>query len=75
MLDARFSGFMEFVGIANVAFMDGHVESVSVTGGGNMNSPSYWPQSAKDLQQKKKIGYLTFQSGGDDLQGPSYRPQ
>jgi prepilin-type processing-associated H-X9-DG protein/prepilin-type N-terminal cleavage/methylation domain-containing protein len=42
-------------GLANVAFLDGHVEPLSEVA---FPSPSYWPQSANDLRAKLKIGYL-----------------
>lgn len=64
--------FRHTSGIANVCFMDGHVEGLSMVQG---NLPSSWPQSAVDLANEKKIGYLTLQSWGDDLQGPAYRPE
>jgi prepilin-type processing-associated H-X9-DG protein/prepilin-type N-terminal cleavage/methylation domain-containing protein len=42
-------------GLANVAFLDGHVEPLSEVA---FPSPSSWPQSANDLRAKLKIGYL-----------------
>jgi len=57
--------------IANVAFLDGHVEGVS---GPKGPLPDYWPQDAKDLAIRLKIGYLTETSGGtENLDGPLYR--
>jgi prepilin-type N-terminal cleavage/methylation domain-containing protein/prepilin-type processing-associated H-X9-DG protein len=59
-------------GIANVCFMDGHVDGLTMV---TENLPSYWPQDARALALERKIGYLTLQSWGDDLQGPAYRPE
>lgn len=59
-------------GVANVCFMDSHVEAIKLS---SAPLPSYWPQSAKDLANQKGVGYLTVQSWGDDLQGPAYKPQ
>lgn len=58
--------------LAMVCFMDGHVESANLS---SAPLPSYWPQAAKDLAAKRRIGYLTLRSWGDDLQGPAYKPQ
>jgi hypothetical protein len=52
--------------------MDGHVEGLTGVQG---NLPGHWPQSAIDLANQKKIGYLTHNSWGDDLQGAAYRPE
>jgi prepilin-type N-terminal cleavage/methylation domain-containing protein/prepilin-type processing-associated H-X9-DG protein len=41
--------------LANVAFLDGHVESLSAV---PFPSPSSWSQAAVDLQNKLHIGYL-----------------
>jgi prepilin-type processing-associated H-X9-DG protein/prepilin-type N-terminal cleavage/methylation domain-containing protein len=41
--------------IANVAFLDGHVETRQEVA---FPSPSYWPQAAIDLRGKLGIGYL-----------------
>ena len=58
--------------LAIVCFMDGHVETASLS---DAPLPSYWPPSAKALASERKIGYLTLRSWGDDIQGPAYRPQ
>jgi prepilin-type processing-associated H-X9-DG protein/prepilin-type N-terminal cleavage/methylation domain-containing protein len=42
-------------GLANVAFLDGHVETMTEVA---FPSPSWWPQSANDLRARLKIGYL-----------------
>jgi len=57
--------------IANVAFLDGHVEGIS---GPKGTLPDYWPQDAKDLAIRLKIGYLTETSRGEEnFDGPQYR--
>jgi prepilin-type processing-associated H-X9-DG protein len=42
--------------VANVAFLDGHVDALSEV---LVPSPSYWPTAANDLRRKLKIGYLS----------------
>jgi len=42
--------------IANVSFLDGHVEAMTEEFG---PSPASWSQAAKDLREKVKIGYLS----------------
>ncbi|MFN6127682.1 MAG: type II secretion system protein [Planctomycetota bacterium] len=56
--------------LAMVCFLDGHVESMRLS---TAPPPGHWPQSAKDLAAKQKIGYLTVKSWGDDVSGPVYR--
>lgn len=52
--------------IANVAFLDGHVEQrVEVS----VNPPVYWPVDAIKLKQRMRIGYLSESSV------PMYRPR
>jgi prepilin-type N-terminal cleavage/methylation domain-containing protein/prepilin-type processing-associated H-X9-DG protein len=41
--------------IANVAFLDGHIEGRAEVW---VDSPASWPQAAKDLRLKLSIGYL-----------------
>lgn len=41
---------------ATVGFLDGHVENMQES---QKDPPSYWPQDAKDLKKKLKIGYVT----------------
>lgn len=41
--------------VANVAFLDGHVEAVMEQ---DVAPPSYWPQDAIELKKKFRIGYL-----------------
>lgn len=45
--------------VANVSFLDGHVDAMSPAG---VPLPSYWPQDAKDLATKLVIDYLSDQS-------------
>jgi prepilin-type processing-associated H-X9-DG protein/prepilin-type N-terminal cleavage/methylation domain-containing protein len=42
-------------GLANVAFLDGHVEPLAEV---PLPSPASWPQAANDLRTKLHIGYL-----------------
>ncbi|GIW92559.1 MAG: hypothetical protein KatS3mg110_0600 [Pirellulaceae bacterium] len=42
--------------VANVAFLDGHVEAMREA---EVPPPAHWPQAARDLRQKLKIGYLS----------------
>ena len=58
-------------GVANVCFMDGHVDALTMADG---NWPGHWPQTALDMARTRKIGYLSLQSTGDDNEGPVYRP-
>ena len=57
--------------LANVAFLDGHVESIS--GPANVPLPAHWPEDARLLAEKFKIGYLTENSAGDSLDGAVYK--
>ncbi len=43
-------------GVANVSFLDGHVEAMSEE---HVPSSASWPQEAKDLREELKIGYLS----------------
>lgn len=60
-------------GVANVAFLDGHVEGLAEAGEApiphakNPNHPG-WDQAARDLRKKLKIGYL------DRVSIDTYRP-
>jgi prepilin-type processing-associated H-X9-DG protein/prepilin-type N-terminal cleavage/methylation domain-containing protein len=45
--------------VANVSFLDGHVDAMSPAG---VPLPSYWPQNAKDLAAELVIDYLSDQS-------------
>ena len=47
--------FRHSSGLANVAFLDGHVESMTEV---PFPSPAYWPQSANDLRTRLRVGYL-----------------
>ena len=42
--------------VANVSFLDGHVQAMSEE---FVPSPGYWPQEANDLRDKLNIGYLS----------------
>ena len=42
-------------GLANVGFLDGHVETQRMA---NVPLPAWWPQDAKDLAEKLRIGYI-----------------
>ena len=53
------------LGTANVAYLDGHVEGRTDAG---LAPPASWPQDAKDLRAKLKIGYVFNTSA------PNYRP-
>lgn len=64
---ARHSG-----NLAIVCYMDGHVETASLS---DAAMPGHWSQAARELARNKKIGYLTLRSWGDSLDGPAYRPQ
>jgi prepilin-type processing-associated H-X9-DG protein/prepilin-type N-terminal cleavage/methylation domain-containing protein len=57
--------FRHMGSIANVAFLDGHVESLLEA---KVPDPSSWPAEAKTLRAKLKIGYLF------DKSAPRYRP-
>jgi prepilin-type processing-associated H-X9-DG protein/prepilin-type N-terminal cleavage/methylation domain-containing protein len=48
--------FRHASGIANVAFLDGHVEGLQED---YVPPPPHWPQAARDLRQRLKIGYLS----------------
>lgn len=43
-------------GLANVGFLDGHVETARMA---NVPLPAWWPQEAKDLAQTYRIGYIS----------------
>jgi prepilin-type N-terminal cleavage/methylation domain-containing protein/prepilin-type processing-associated H-X9-DG protein len=45
--------------VANVSFLDGHVDSMTMAG---VPLPSYWPQDAIDLAKRIKIGYVSDRS-------------
>ena len=44
-------------GFANVAFMDGHIESVS--GPADVDFPVHWPSDARELAKLLRIGYVS----------------
>jgi prepilin-type processing-associated H-X9-DG protein len=46
-------------GVANVAYLDGHVEARSEE---FVASPAHWDQAANDLRQKMRLGYVSAQS-------------
>jgi prepilin-type N-terminal cleavage/methylation domain-containing protein/prepilin-type processing-associated H-X9-DG protein len=45
--------------VANVSFLDGHVEAMSMA---DVPLPSYWPQDAQDLARRLTVGYVAEQS-------------
>jgi prepilin-type processing-associated H-X9-DG protein len=47
--------FLHSPRLANVAFLDGHVEALTEV---PFPSPNYWPQASNDLRAKLAIGYL-----------------
>ena len=57
-------------GLANVAFLDGHVESVA--GPADIPLPSHWPDEAIVFAKLIQIGYLTSNSTGDSPSGIRY---
>lgn len=57
-------------GLASVAFMDGHVESVK--GPANVPLPAHWPMEAADLANQLQVGYLTEGNNGDSISGIQY---
>ncbi len=46
-------------GLANVGFLDGHVDTARMT---NVPLPASWPQDAKDLATRLRIGYISDKS-------------
>ena len=58
-------------GLANVAFLDGHVESVR--GPANVPLPSHWPEDAVELATRLQIGFVVESSAGDALEGAIYK--
>ena len=53
------SHFRHFRQVANVGFLDGHVESISYR---RDSAPGHWPTDAVQLKQKFKIGFLFAES-------------
>ena len=47
--------FRHFRQVANVGFLDGHVEQVAY---GDQPAPSFWPSDAVNLKRRYKVGYL-----------------
>ncbi|MEC9093254.1 MAG: DUF1559 domain-containing protein [Planctomycetota bacterium] len=59
------SHFRHFRQVANVGFLDGHVESITYR---DEPPRAYWPEAARQLKRKYKVGYLFEKST------PKYRP-
>ncbi|MEM7455273.1 MAG: DUF1559 domain-containing protein [Planctomycetota bacterium] len=58
-------------GLANVAFLDGHVESLR--GPANVSLPSHWPADAIELANRHQIGFVVESSVGTELDSPIYK--
>jgi prepilin-type processing-associated H-X9-DG protein/prepilin-type N-terminal cleavage/methylation domain-containing protein len=56
---APFTHFRHGGSVANVAYLDGHVEPKSEE---NVPSPSHWDQAANDLRKQMQLGYLSASS-------------
>ncbi len=63
---APFTHFRHGGGVANVGYLDGHVEPRTEE---FVASPSNWDQAANNLRQQMKLGYITAQSVD------AYRPE